>query len=80
MKWTINSVQDHGETQVGDGGRPTVHNTSLIQFLGAITSQEMEYIQEQVTHFYSLIHRVESIFVVKVLGLSDNPKMSGKVL
>ena len=53
-------------------------------FLDAIASQEMEYIQ--VTHLltylltYSLTHRVESIFKVRVLGLSDNPKMSGKVL
>ena len=29
---------------------------------------------------YSLTHGVESIFKVRVLGLSDNPKMSGKVL
>ena len=49
-------------------------------FLDAIASQEIPYIQVTYLLTHSLGHRVEINFLVRVPGLSDNPKMSRKVI
>ena len=49
-------------------------------FLDAIASQEIPSIQVTYLLTHLVTHRVEVIFYVRFPGLSDNPKMSRKVI